>query len=274
MNLTDLLLLLFAGTAAGAVGSMLGVGGGMIIIPVLTSFFPFEFEQARATSLFAVIATSCGVAVATGKERFGNLRLSVILAVPTALAAFLNALLAYRTQASVLYLLFSGVLIVAALLMWRREPPENNYHESDGASPNSLDGIYYDPKLGREVMYKIRRVPSLFGVSAVAGGVSGLLGVGGGVFQVPAMSLLGEIPMRAATATSNFLLGVTAAASLPIYMSRGHVRPLESTAVVIGVFGGAFAGAAFAKKLHGTALRRLFTIILVILAIQMFRKGL
>jgi hypothetical protein len=274
MTITDLLLFAVAGFSAGTVGSMLGVGGGMILIPLLTHVFEFHFEQARATSLLAVIATSTGVAAATGRERFGNLRLSVILSFPTVAMAFLNAWLMQRVQASVLYLSFAGVLAVAAVLMWRPERTDESLQDVSGEPPGSLDGVFSDPKAQRDIIYRVRRVPALFTISAIAGGVSGLLGVGGGVFQVPAMSIFGGVPMRAATATSNFLLGITAAASLPLYLQRGDVRPLESAAVVMGVLGGAFAGAAFAKRIQGSTLRRLFTIVLGVLIYQMIRKAL
>ncbi|MBI3817361.1 MAG: sulfite exporter TauE/SafE family protein [Planctomycetes bacterium] len=275
MDILQITELVAAGFGAGTVGAMLGVGGGMIIIPILTTAFEFQFEHARATSLFAVIATSSGVAVATGKERFGNLRLGVLLSLPTALVAFLNAWLAQGFKASVLYLLFSVILIIAGILMWRPDPDEralsDNFHNGGVAGP--FDGSFHDPKFKKNINYRVRNVPAIMGVSCIAGGVSGLLGVGGGVFQVPAMAILGGLPMRAAAATSNFLLGITAAASLPFYMARGQVRPVETAAVVLGVLLGAFFGSWIAMKIHGNTLRRLFIIVLGALAYQMFRKG-
>lgn len=276
MEFTDILLLTLAGFGGGTIGAMLGVGGGMIIIPVLTGIFAFPFEQARATSLFAVIATSCGVAVATGKERFGNLRMGIILSIPTVTIALANAYLTHGLKSSLLFLLFAAVLIVGGIVMWRREKDEEEITESfyDEGSAGPLDGVYYDPKLKKEVLYRVRRVPVLLTISGIAGAISGLLGIGGGVFQVPAMSIFGGMPMRAAAATSNFLLGATAAASLPIYMARRQVRPIETGAVVLGVLGGAFFGSWLAKKIRGTTLKRLFTIALGFIAIQMLRKGL
>lgn len=275
MTLLDIVLLILTGFGGGLVGSMLGVGGGMIIIPVLTTLFSFKFEEARAISLFAVIATSCGVAAATSRERFGNLRVSVLLAFPTALVALANATLSKGVRDATLYLLFAGVLTVAGALMWRRERTDDDSKLEDAsrAEAGPLDGIFYDPKLQKNVIYRVRRVPGLIVVSAMAGAVSGLLGVGGGVFQVPAMSILGGMPMRAAAATSNFLLGVTAAASLPLYMGRLHVRPIDAGAIVLGVLGGALAGAGIAKKVGGTALKRLFTVVIAILAMQMLWKA-
>lgn len=276
MDLLEIIELFAAGVGGGTLGAMLGVGGGMIIIPVLTNVFSFDFEHARATSLIAVIATSCGVAVATGKERFGNLRLGILLSIPTAGIAMLNAWLAHGIKASLLYLLFAGVLVLAGLMMWRPERDEEElsekfHHEGEAGA---LDGVFHDPKLQKDIAYRVRNLPGLLTISGIAGAVSGLLGVGGGVFQVPAMAIVGSLPMRAATATSNFLLGTTAAASLPFFMHRQQVRPVETGVVVLGVLVGSFTGSALARRIHGTALRRIFTIVLGILAFQMIRKGL
>jgi uncharacterized membrane protein YfcA len=270
------LLLAISGVAAGTLGSMLGIGGGLIIIPTLTSFFGFEFEQARATGLLVVIATSCGVAAASGRERFANLRLGLALAAPTALVAYLNSIFLHDTKDTILYVLFAAVLLGVAVLMWRRDTREEN-----GAAPlapeaagGPLDGTYHDPNLGRDVAYRVRRLPAMVATSSVAGAVSALLGVGGGVFQVPAINLLGGVPIRVSTATSNFILGITASASLPTYVAKGHVRPLESAAAVLGVLGGAFLGSALARRLHGATIRRLFSAVVLFLAYTMIRRAL
>jgi uncharacterized membrane protein YfcA len=277
MDLVGALELALAGIAAGTLGSMLGIGGGLIVIPALTNLFHFEFEQARAAGLLVVIATSCGVAAATGRERFANIRLGLTLAAPTALVALLSAHFLHGTKDTILYVLFSGVLLAVAVLMWRPEPLEDTGDgngEAEIEPPGALDGAYHDPKLGRDVAYRVRRTPAMVAVSATAGMVSALLGVGGGVFQVPAMALLGGAPIRVASATSNFILGITAAASLPTYIAKAHVRPLETAAVVLGVLAGAFLGSALARRLRGTALRRIFSAVVLFLAYTMIRKAL
>src|SRR5262245_4976378 len=246
----------------------------MIVIPVLTTFFGFDIRHAAATSLLAVIATSTGVAVATGRERFTNPRLAIVLAVPTTLLALAGGLLAGRANPSVLFGLFAGVLVVTAALMWRPEPGEEaNGGERAPEEAGALDGFFRDPKTAEVITYRVKRLPAVLGVSATAGAMSGMLGIGGGVFQVPAMNVLAGVPMRAATATSNFLLGLTAVSSVAVYYGRGDIRPLESSAVVLGVLGGAFVGSELARRLHSESLRRIFSAVLVVLAVQMIRKA-
>ncbi len=283
MDFTTAFLLMCAGLATGTVGSMLGVGGGMIVIPVLTSLYGFGFEQARATSLLAVIATACGTAAATGKERFVNPRLGVLLAIPAVGVALLNAVLSSKVHVAFLYGLFAVVLTLTSVLMWRRERAaavlEAAEPEGDGEEPEPddsaglLDGAFRDPKTDERVIYRVKRFPTVFAVSGAAGAMSGLLGVGGGIFQVPAMNVVAGVPIRAATATSNFLMGFTAASTMPIYFGRGHVQPLQTAAVVLGALVGSFLGSAIAKRLHGAALRRVFSFLLFGLALQMVRKA-
>jgi len=276
LDLASIGVLAALGVAAGTFGSMLGVGGGMLVVPFLTTFFPaaFGFPQARATSLLAVIATSTGVAVATGRDRFVNVRLGISLAVPTTLAALLAGLLAAYANRSLLFGLFAAVLAINALLMWRPEREENGAGETHDEAPlGALDGSYVDPKTGERCSYRVKRVGGAMALSAAAGTMSALLGVGGGIFQVPGMNVLAGVPMRAAVATSNFLLGVTAVASAAVYWGRGDVKPLESAAVILGVLAGAFLGSAIARRLHGNTLRRLFSLVLVALAVQMARKA-
>lgn len=274
MTHLDALLLALAGLGAGTLGSMLGIGGGLIVVPALTNVFHFQFAEARATSLLVVIATACGVAAATGRERDANLRLGITLSIPTALVAFLNALLLHQTKQAVLFALFAGILLLVAALMWRDDPQgEHGTVEITDRPHGPFDASYADPKSGREVVYHVKRIPFLLGISAVAGGVSGLLGVGGGVFQVPALNLLGGVPIRVAAATSNFILGFTASASLPKYLAEGDVRPLESAAVILGVLPGAFLGRAIARRMHSTLLRRIFSGVLLFLAYSMARKA-
>jgi uncharacterized membrane protein YfcA len=274
MDVHPALLLLACGAAAGTVGSMLGIGGGLIVIPVLTNLFQFQFDQARATGLVVVAATSCAVAAFTARERAGNLRLGILLSVPTAAVALANAVLFYKLDSTILFFLFAGILVVVAGLMWRPEPSESDEKIEDAVDTRALDGFYFDSRLGREVHYRVKRIPILAGVSATAGAVSGLLGVGGGVFQVPAMNLLGRVPIRAAAATSNFILGVTAAASLPKYLTAGHLRPIETAAIVLGVIPGAFLGTGIARRVHGTLLRRAFSGVVLFLAYTMVQKAL
>jgi hypothetical protein len=275
MDSSSLLVLLLAGAGAGTVGAMLGIGGGLVVIPVLTQLFQFQFAEARVTGLLVVIATSCGVAAATGRDRLGNLRLGIVLSIPAAFVAMLNAFLFHQTSATILYILFAGVLVLVALLMWRREPAREGASVVRAAEPGAFDGFFFDSALGADVVYRVRRVWALLGISSIAGAVSGLLGVGGGVFHVPAINLVGGVPIRAATATSNFILGVTAAASLPKYLAEGHLKPIETAAVVLGVLPGSiFLGPAIAKRIGGVALRRSFSAVVLFLAYTMLQKAL
>ena len=272
MPLVTAALLVLAGAATGAAGAVLGVGGGVLLVPILVIGFGIPIHVAVATSLLSVIATSSAVASTNVEVGTANMRLGMTLELATALGAIAGGLVSGLLAPRVLQALFSVLLVPTAVLMWRgrREVPTTLEALETGApGTGALGGRYVDPAEGREVVYSVRRLGGGMGVSFAAGGVSGLLGIGGGVFKVPALHLLCGVPMKAAAATSNFMIGVTAAASAFLYYGRGQVD-LELTAVtVLGILLGSVVGSAVNVRVRGQSVQRLFAVLLVAVAVQM-----
>jgi uncharacterized membrane protein YfcA len=281
---TNLLLLIAAGSCTGIVGAILGTGGGVFLIPLLVLGFGVPMHYAIATSIISVVATSSAVASTNVERGTANMRLGMTLEIATATGAILGGLTAAWISPTHLELLFAVVLLPTAASMWRGR--EDTSHqplqvatESVSAqsvsqrkinlSPFCLRGSYFDPQLGSEVEYQVQRLWAGLLVSLVAGNLSGLLGIGGGVFKVPALHLLCHVPIKAAAATSNFMIGVTAAASAFLYFGRGEVRPVLTATVVLGVLAGSAAGSYFNRFIQGRILNRLFAILLLGVAIQM-----
>jgi hypothetical protein len=291
MYLTPLnvILVVLVGTGTGILGAILGVGGGVFLIPFLVLGFGVPMHYAVATSIVSVIATSSAVASTNVERGTANMRLGMTLEVATSIGAILGGLVSVWLSAHVLEGLFGLLLLPTAALMWRGRSPdgENDLElaekgqpeiaeaaaEGNGSVP-ALGGQYYDEGEGRLVSYRVRRLPAGLAISLAAGSVSGLLGVGGGIFKVPALHLLCDVPIKAAAATSNFMIGVTAAASAFIYYGRGEVRPALSGATVIGVLLGSAAGSFLNRRVRGGQIRRVFAVLLVAVAGQMWYRAL
>ena len=275
MTLTHLTLLVLGGSAAGGLGAVLGIGGGVILVPLLVLGFGVPMHLAVATSLLSVIATSSAVATTNVEIGTANMRLGMTLELATAAGAIAGGLAAGALTAGVLEALFALLLAPTAVLMWRGRSADT---APDATAPvpdiGGLGGHYVDPADGRTVAYTVRNLGSGLGVSFAAGGVSGLLGIGGGVFKVPALHLLCGVPMKASAATSNFMIGVTAAASAFLYYGRGQVEPALTAAIVLGVLVGARAGTALNARVSGPFVRRLFALLLVAVAVQMLIRAL
>ncbi len=284
---TNLILLVTAGACTGILGALLGTGGGVFLIPVLVLGFDVPMHYAVATSIVSVVATSSAVASTNVERGTANMRLGMTLEIATAAGAILGGLTAAWINPKQLEVLFAAVLLPTAVTMWRgREGELRHAPEVSSEVPavchtttsvmneqiGRLGGRYYDPQLGTEVVYEIRRLWAALTISLVAGNLSGLLGIGGGVFKVPALHLLCNVPIKAAAATSNFMIGVTAAASAFLYFGRGEVRPVLTSAVVLGVLGGSALGIYLVRFIHGKALNRLFAVLLVGVAIQMLYR--
>jgi uncharacterized membrane protein YfcA len=219
-----------------------------------------------------VIATSSAAASANVERGTANMRLGMTLEVATALGGIAGGLTAAVVAPRALETLFAVVLLPTAALMWRRAEPEAEPNESGGpvpVDPGDLGGSYFDAATGRRVAYRVRRLWTGMGVSFVAGNLSGLLGIGGGVFKVPALHLLCGVPIKAAAATSNFMIGVTAAASAFLYYGRGEVRLGATAAAVVGVLAGSAAGSAVSPRLGGGLVRKLFAAMLGAVAVRM-----
>jgi len=277
------IFLIVSGAAAGLLGSLLGLGGGILIIPLLVLVLHVPMHNAIATSLLCVIATSSAAASKNVSRGIANVRLGMTMELWTVAGALAGSLLAGRLSGKTLTLIFGVAMAIMALPMARGVPdqgPEESGEEEaeEEAVPEgfvaSLDGHYFDPAEGKEVVYRVSRLPVAMAASSVAGVISGLLGVGGGIIKVPVLTLYCDVPMKAAAATSNFMIGVTAVASALVYYGRGEVSPFISAASVVGVFMGSRTGSVLAGKIRGTTLRRGFAAVMIVIAIQLIWKSL
>jgi uncharacterized membrane protein YfcA len=244
------------GVAAGVFGSLLGLGGGVLIVPLLTLGFGLPLREAVGVSLVSVIVTSCASASVYLQRHVANLRLGMTLELFTAAGAMLGGLVAYLLDERTLAGLFAALLIYCAISMMRRRDADD---PEDGSSGTD---------------YRIRHLgPGMLG-SVGAGVVSALLGIGGGLVKVPVMHLVMGVPLRVATATSNLMIGITASASAIIYLFRGGIDPYVAGPVAVGVFLGASVGARAAHRIDLRILRILFVVVLAYTAYEMARKAL
>jgi uncharacterized membrane protein YfcA len=263
---------------AGLLGSLLGLGGGLILVPVLTLVLGVDIRYAAGASLVSVIATSSGAAAAYMRERLTNLRVAMFLELATTAGALTGASLAGVLTGRWLYVLFGAVLGYSGLVMLRKLGGRSR--AAPPAAPDALaerlglHGSYWDEELGREVPYRVTRPLLGLGLMYGAGTVSGLLGIGSGALKVPAMDLAMGLPLKVSTATSNFMMGVTAAASAGIYFARGDIDPFIAGPVCAGVVLGSFTGARYLTRVKGAWLRILFVGVLLWVSFQMLRKGL
>ena len=270
MSPLTFLELFLAGIATGTIGAMLGLGGGVFLVPFLVLVFGLPMHQAIATSLVAVIATSSAAAAMNVERRTVNLRLGMLLETATVFGAILGGLTANYLSGEVLKKIFSVLLLVVSGFMIQRVRSRGGegHVNRDGVFP----GTYRDDATGETVEYAAKRIPVILFVSLIAGNVSGLLGVGGGIFKVPAMHLISGIPMKAATATSNFMIGVTAAASAFIYFSHGHLNPVIAASTALGVLCGSLIGVQINRRLRGNVLTWIFVAVLLGVSVQMFLR--
>jgi len=268
------LLIALISVSAGLLGSLVGVGGGIIVVPALTLLMGVDIRSAIAASIVAVIATSSGAASGYVRQRLSNLRLAMLLETTTALGAVCGALLAAAVSGRALTLLFGMVLVYTAWSMSRKPSHAARELPQDALADRlRLHGSYFDKVLGREIVYRVSRTPVGLAVSYVAGMLSGLLGIGGGVLKVPVMNLAMGIPLKVCTATSNFMIGVTAAAGAAVYFMRGDVNPFIAAPVAVGVLLGAKIGSRLLGHLHSHWIRVAFVAVLLVTAIQMLWKG-
>jgi uncharacterized protein len=249
--------------AAGLFGSMLGVGGGIIIVPMLSLAFGAPIKVAIATSILCVIATSTVAQTRFVSRGMTHMRLGMLLEVATTVGAVAGGVTAVLIRGRVLQACFAAVLVYVAWMMNRR---------GEDASPEHtgvLEASYYDPAAGRVVEYGVKRVPLGFVLSLAAGNISGLLGVGGGAFKVPVMNLLMGIPLKATIATSNLMIGVTAATGAAIFYGRGYMDPAYAVPAVLGIIVGAWFGPGLAVRLSARVLSLTFQVVLVAFAVLM-----
>ncbi len=266
--MTQVVLLALVGFLGGALGAMVGLGGGVFIIPALTLFLDIPIHSAIAASLMAVVATSTTGSIAYIREELANVRLGLTMETALTMGALGGGMVGASLGKEVLSGIFGGVMVVVALYMAvrRHSAPST---PAEGAALGCLGASYYDVKLDQEVRYRVNRLPFGLFAGLVAGNVSGLLGVGGGFLTVPTLRLGMGVPMRAAVSTSSMMLGVTACAGAVVYFARGLVDPVVAVPVVLGVIVGAGVGARVAMKVKTSVLVMVLTVVLFALSIQM-----
>lgn len=255
--------------AGGLLGSMVGLGGGIVVVPALTLLFGVDIRLAIAASMVAVIATSSGAAAAYTRDRLSNLRVAMFLEMATVAGGITGAVVAGWVSARLLNGVFAAVLLVAAASMLRTRREAATVPASPLADRLALHGTYPDARLARDVDYQVGRPATGFGIMYAAGITSGLLGIGGGVFKVPAMDLAMRLPIKVSSATSNLMIGVTATGAALVYLLRGEVNPYVAAPVAVGVLAGANLGARLMPHTDARVVRTLFVGVLLVTAVQM-----
>jgi uncharacterized membrane protein YfcA len=273
MSIVVLTLLIGLGSVgAGLLGALTGLGGGIVIVPMLTVLFHVDLRYAIGASLVSVIATSSGAAAAYVREGYTNVRVGIVLEVATTLGALTGAFVAAFVSSSAIAVIFGIVLLFSA---YRAAKPHEERVTADPPHPLAtrlrLNSSY--PAATGERSYSVQNVPAGFGLMAVAGVLSGLLGIGSGALKVLAMDQAMRLPFKVSTTTSNFMIGVTAAASAGIYLQRGYIDPGLALPVMLGVLTGALLGARLLTLARTAHLRVLFTGVVVLLGLQMLYKG-
>ncbi|HUK24475.1 MAG TPA: sulfite exporter TauE/SafE family protein [Terriglobales bacterium] len=273
MNVLEFTGLVWMGSfVAGLLGALTGLGGGVVLVPLLILLFHVDIRYAIGASLVSVIATSSGAAAAYVKEGFSNIRIGMFLEIATTLGALLGAFLATIVPTSALAVIFGIVLLYSAYISRRPRPPhERNlppdriatYLRMNGSLPEGNGTRYYNPQ----------NVPAGFGLMFGAGTLSGLLGMGGGSMKVLAMDHTMKLPFKVSTTTSNFMIGVTAAASAGIYLNRGYVDPGIAMPVMLGVLAGSLLGTRILVRTETKQLRLIFSLVIAVLGLEMLYKG-
>ncbi|MEO8679455.1 MAG: sulfite exporter TauE/SafE family protein [Vicinamibacterales bacterium] len=250
-----------AGTVAGALGAMLGIGGGVLLVPFLVIGLHLPIQQAVGVSLITVIATSSAVSAGTAGRHLINLRLGMLLEIATAAGGLVGGVTAAALSARALAWLFSGVTAGIAILTLTRLHRRNVLHE--GTHPGAWGGRIHDAETGRMVAYRVKRLPLALAGSFVAGNLSTLLGIGGGTIKVPLLNALCGVPLRVATATSAFMIGVTATSGALVYYGQGLIVPSTAAAAVLGVLAGSTLGLRLGTALPVRGLKILMAVVLL-----------
>ena len=250
---------------AGLLGSLTGLGGGVVLVPVLTLLFRIDIRYAVGASLISVIATSSGAAAAYVREGFSNIRIGMFLEIATTLGALFGAYLASRLSTHAIGITFGVVLLYSAWSSFRSKHSAGSSEGDPLAVRLRLQGV--DPETRES--YTARHVPAGFGIMAIAGTLSGLLGIGSGAVKVLAMDQAMRLPFKVSTTTSNFMIGVTAAASAGIYLHRGYIDPGLAMPVMLGVLAGSLIGTRLLVKVKVSTLRAVFALVIAALGVEM-----
>ena len=279
--MVEILQFMLIAVLAGFLGSLVGLGGGIIITPALTILFGFDIKYAIGASIVAVIATSSGSAIAFVKDHVSNMRVGMLLEVFTTAGGVVGALMAGVFSSRLLYIFFSLILLNSFYGMLKKtglitklKKEEEKVENDKYADKYKLNSTYYDKATGETVKYNVTNVPQGSLVMFGAGFASGLLGIGSGAFKVVALDTYMKLPIKVSTATSNFMMGVTATASALIYFFNGTINPVVAAPIAIGTLIGSRTGAKVMQRLDAQYIRYIFLPILLFTIINMFLKGL
>ncbi|HVL68980.1 MAG TPA: sulfite exporter TauE/SafE family protein [Vicinamibacterales bacterium] len=267
-----LLSIMAAGGLAGCLGALLGIGGGVFLVPFLNVVLGLDIRSAAGISLMTVIATSTIVSGGAANRHVINLRLGLLLQIPAIAGGLLGAETVEWLTPRTLYVIFACVTGIVALVMLTRLDRRNVILD-DTVSPGALGGRYYEQESGRDVVYRLRRLPAALGIAFSGGILSGLLGIGGGILQVPALNAWCGVPMRAAAAMTAAMIGITALGSAPIYYARGRIAAPLAAAAVIGVIAGSRAGLWMSPRAKARWLKLLMAAVLALVSSAYFYRS-
>jgi uncharacterized membrane protein YfcA len=273
--LEQVLIILLIAVAAGFLGALLGLGGGIIVTPALTLLFGIDIKYAIGASIISVIATSSGSAIAYLKDRLTNVRVGMFLEIGTTLGAITGAFLSAVINPKYLYIIFGLLMLYSGVMMLTklRGKPKKDVTQNAMAEKLRLNGEYFDKNTGETIPYRVTGVFGGLGMMYAAGTLSGLLGIGSGALKVMGMDLIMNLPLKVSSATSNFMIGVTAAASAGVYFLRGNMDPAIAAPVALGVLLGATLGTRVMQRASSKLLRLVFVPVLAFVSIQMIVKG-
>jgi uncharacterized membrane protein YfcA len=260
-----------AGAVAGGLGALLGLGGGVFLVPFLNLGLGLSFHEAVATSLVTVIATSSAVSARSAGKQLINLRLGMLLEVATAAGGLAGGLTMQMLSERTLQILFASVTMAIAFVMLGRLERRNVMKEPN-VDPGRLGGRFHEEESGGVVTYRVKRLPLALGVSFVAGNISSFLGIGGGILKVPALNAWCGVPLRAAAATSALMIGVTAVAAVPLYYQQGNIVEVVAAATVLGVLAGSRIGFWIGARARAKWLKALMAFVLAAVSLSYFMK--
>lgn len=271
------LLMIAIGIFAGFAGAILGLGGGIILTPILTLLMGVDIKYAIGASIVAVIATSSGATIAYLRDKVLNLRVAMFLEIATTLGALSGALLTGVIDPKYLYILFGLLLLFSGYNMIRKlishQEVLHRAKPDKLSSKFKLDSSYFDNVEGKTIDYEIEHVPGGLAVMYGAGLASGLLGIGSGAFKVMAMDTVMKMPLKPSTSTSNLMMGVTAAASATVYFFNGSIKPMIAVPLALGILVGSRGGSRIMRDMSARSIRMIFVPILFYIGIEMFMKG-
>ena len=272
MSLSIIPLIIAAGGVAGCLGALLGIGGGVFLIPFLNVGLGLDLPVAAGISLMTVMATSSIIAAGSANRNVINLRLGIMLQIPAVAGGLLGAEVVQALSQRALSMIFAMVTGIIAVVMLTRLDRRNVILDAS-TQPGSLGGSYYDDESGSRIVYRLRRFPAALGISFSGGILSGLLGIGGGILQVPALNAWCGVPMRAAAATTAAMIGVTALGAAPIYYARDRIVAPLAAASVLGVLAGSRAGMWMSPRTRARSLKLLMSLVLAAVSLTYFYKA-